>query len=218
MIPVKLEKDDGSPLTLLCLGAHSDDIEIGCGGAIIKILDARPDTRIHWIVFSSTRDRAEEARRSAALFLSGAQDGGNVVVKEFRDSFFPYIGAEIKTYFEDLKQAVNPDLIFTHCRHDLHQDHRLLSELTWNTYRNHLILEYEIIKYDGDLRSPGVFVQLSANQAQRKVDHIMQVFKSQGHRAWFSEDAFFGIMRIRGLESNAPEKYAEGFYCRKMVL
>ena len=204
-------------LSILCLGAHSDDIEIGCGGSILKLLENYENSEVDWVVFSSTRDRAEEARASAELFLEKAKQK-RIIVKSFHDSYFPYIGAEIKTYFEELKKTVSPDLIFTHFRHDLHQDHRLISELTWNTFRNHLILEYEIIKYDGDLNNPNVFVHLDRETAHKKVEHILRVFNTQGHRSWFTEDAFMAIMRIRGLESNAPDKVAEGFYCKKIVV
>lgn len=217
MLRVKLEKPKKSHLTLLCLGAHSDDIEIGCGGSVIKLTEDHPRAEVHWIVFSSTRNREKEAHASAELFLKKAKRK-NVVVKTFRESFFPYIGADIKRYFEELKQNISPDLIFTHYRNDLHQDHRLISELTWNTFRNHLILEYEVLKYDGDLGTPNFFVHITREDCKKKVDYIMQVFKSQGHRAWFTEDAFMSIMRIRGLESNAPEKYAEAFYCRKIAI
>lgn len=217
MLPIKLRKPDRSPLKLLCLGAHSDDIEIGCGGSVLKLLADDGPTEVDWVVFSSTRDRAEEARVSAEHFLERA-DKKRITIKNFKDSFFPYLGAEIKTYFEELKRTVSPDVIFTHFRYDLHQDHRLTSELTWNTFRNHLILEYEIIKYDGDLGAPNVFIHLGETDARNKVDHILRIFKTQGHRSWFTEDAFMAIMRIRGLESNAPEKLAEGFYSRKIVI
>ena len=164
-----------------------------------------------------TRDRANEAQRSAELFLTAA-GRRDIVIKDFRDSFFPYIGAGIKEYFEKLKRLVSPDVIFTHFRHDLHQDHRLISELTWNTFRDHLILEYEIIKYDGDLGVPNFFIHISPEIARRKVQNIFEIFESQNHRSWFTEDVFYSIMRIRGVESNAPDKYAEAFYCRKMIL
>jgi LmbE family N-acetylglucosaminyl deacetylase len=217
MLCVKLEKLEKSPLTLLCLGAHSDDIEIGCGGGIIRFVDQHPDAQVHWIVLSASQGRESEAQASAELFLEKAKCK-NVVVKDFRDSFFPYIGGDIKKYFEELKKTVSPHIIFTHYRNDLHQDHRLVSELTWNTFRNHLILEYEIIKYDGDLGTPNIFIHLDAETCSKKAEYIMRVFKSQGDRSWFTEDAFMSIMRIRGIESNSPHKYAEGFYCRKIVL
>jgi LmbE family N-acetylglucosaminyl deacetylase len=216
MLKLEFTKTKESHLTILCLGAHSDDIEIGCGGSILKLLEEEQNIDIHWIVFSSNEERANEARTSAELFLSNAKHK-HIVIKNYRDAFFPYIGGEIKSYFEGLKQSVNPDLIFTHFRMDLHQDHRIISELTWNTYRNHLILEYEIIKYDGDFGNPNFFIQLNKKICQTKIDYIFQCFETQGKRSWFTEDAFHSIMRIRGVESNAPDKYAEAFYCRKMV-
>jgi len=217
MLMLDFLKEPGKPLKVLCLGAHSDDIEIGCGGTILKLLGHGSPTSVYWVVLGATGDRELEAQESARRFLTGAQQQ-TVVVKNFRESFFPYIGSEIKEYFEELKCQVSPDVIFTHYRHDLHQDHRLISELTWNTFRNHLVLEYEIIKYDGDLGSPNLFVHLSSKQTRAKVHHILDLFKTQGSRAWFTENAFMSIMRIRGLESNAPEEFAEGFYCRKSVL
>ena len=151
------------------------------------------------------------------LFLENARKK-DIVVKHFRESFFPYIGSEIKDYFEEIKNEFIPDIIFTHYRRDLHQDHRLISELTWNTFRNHFILEYEIIKYDGDLGSPNFFVHLDEDQCRKKIDCIMESFETQNNRDWFARDAFYSILRIRGIESKAPAKYAEGFYCRKVVL
>ena len=216
MLNLRLQKPE-LPLKILCLGAHSDDIEIGCGGSVLKLLKEYSNVEVNWVVFSSTRDRADEARDSANLFL---QDAGrkNITVKNFRDSFFPYVGAEIKEYFEEIKKSFSPDVIFTHCRNDLHQDHRLISELTWNTFRNHLILEYEIIKYDGDLGAPNAFIHIDAETCRKKIDYIMRVFKTQGHRTWFTDDGFASIMRIRGIESNAPDRFAEAFYSRKLVL
>ncbi len=216
MLKFDLTKKKDKPSKILCLGAHSDDIEIGCGGSILKLLEEEQNIEIHWIVFSSNEERENEARNSADLFLANAKYK-NIIIKNYRDAFFPYIGEEIKSYFEELKQSVDPDLIFTHYRMDLHQDHRIISELTWNTYRNHLILEYEIIKYDGDLGSPNFFIQLNKKICDTKIDYIFQCFETQGKRSWFTEDAFHSIMRIRGVESNAPDKYAEAFYCRKMV-
>ena len=217
MLNLKLTKDEVTPLKILCLGAHSDDIEIGCGGSILRLLSENSKTEVHWIVFAANGERASEATTSAENFLAGA-GRKKIVVKEFRDSFFPYIGGEIKQYFETIKQEIVPDLIFTHYRNDLHQDHRLLSELTWNTFRKHLILEYEVIKYDGDLGSPNFFIPLDEDTCRNKVDSIFKCFKTQGSRRWFTEDVFYSMMRIRGVECNAPEKYAEAFYCRKMVL
>ena len=203
-------------LRVLCLGAHSDDIEIGCGGTILRLLEQTRDVEVHWVVLGATGQRAVEAAKSAERFLAKAKQA-QIMIKEFEDGFFPYMGAEIKRFFETLKSKTSPDLILTHYRHDLHQDHRLVSELTWNTFRNHLVLEYEIIKYDGDIGTPNFFVQLSEATAQRKIDNILECFASQTGKNWFTKDAFLSILRLRGLESNASERYAEAYYCRKVV-
>ncbi len=207
----------GSPVRILCLGAHSDDLEIGCGGTILKLAEGDTPLDITWVVFSANEERRREANESANVFLSGAKKK-EVQVKDFRDGFFPYIGGEIKEHFEALKTRVSPDLIFTHYRHDLHQDHRMISELTWNTFRNHLILEYEIPKYDGDMGSPNTFVELEESTSRSKIDTILAFFQTQEHRHWFSKDLFLSILRLRGMECAAPSGYAEAFYCWKMVL
>jgi LmbE family N-acetylglucosaminyl deacetylase len=205
------------PLTILCLGAHSDDIEIGCGGTLLRLLSEYDNIEVHWVVLGSSGIRNTEAFESANKFLMMAKKK-NIIVEDFKDGFFPYMGEEIKAFFEKLKKEISPDIIFTHYRHDLHQDHRLLSELTWNTFRNHLILEYEIMKYDGDIGNPNFFVQLDYDTCQKKVTQILESFKSQSNHRWFSEDAFLALLRLRGIECNAPENYAEGFYCRKIVI
>jgi LmbE family N-acetylglucosaminyl deacetylase len=207
----------GDTLKVLCLGAHSDDIEIGCGGTVIKLIKDHKRVAFDWVVLSADEERNKEAKASAAAFLAGAVHR-NVVIKEFRDGFLPYTGGEIKDYFEELKREVDPDLIFTHCRQDLHQDHRLVSELTWNTFRDHLILEYEIAKYDGDLGAPNIFVHLDEAVCAAKTRNILKHFRTQAGNSWFTEDTFRAIMRLRGIESNAPSGYAEGFYGRKLVL
>ena len=217
MLELQLKPEKDRPLQILCLGAHSDDIEIGCGGTVLRLLREHRNVDVDWIVFSSTKDRAGEAQRSADLFLENARRK-NVVLRTFRDGFFPYMGGEIKEYFEEIKKELNPDVIFTHFRHDLHQDHRLICELTWNTFRDHLILEYEVIKYDGDLGSPNVFIPLERATCHRKVEIISECFASQGTRPWFTEEVFFSIMRIRGVECNAPDQYAEAFFGRKILL
>jgi LmbE family N-acetylglucosaminyl deacetylase len=207
----------GSPLRVLCLGAHSDDLEIGCGGTILKLAEGDTPLDITWVVFSANEERRSEATESANVFLERVAKK-EVMVNDFRDGFFPYIGGEIKEYFETLKKRLSPDLILTHYRHDLHQDHRVISELTWNTFRNHFILEYEIPKYDGDLGSPNAFVQLDESTSRRKIETILAFFQTQEHRHWFSADLFMSLLRLRGMESAAPTGYAEAFYCRKMVL
>jgi len=198
------------------LGAHSDDIEIGCGGAILRLAQQYPHCGFHWVVFSALGVRATEARRAATLFAGENIDQGPVL-KQFQDGFMPFTGAEVKATFEEMK-AVSPDLIFTHHRNDAHQDHRLIAELTWNTFRDHLILEYEIPKYDGDLGQPSVFLPLESELCERKIRYIMDSFESQHSKRWFQPETFRAIMRLRGMECNAPGGYAEAFYSRKLVL
>ena len=204
-------------LRVLCVGAHSDDIEIGCGGTILRLLSECDDAEVRWVVLGSNGERDGEAVASAERFLAGARKK-DILVEHFKNSFFPYLGAEIKEFFEKLKMKIAPDIVFTHYRHDLHQDHRLVSELTWNTYRSHLILEYEILKYDGDLGVPNLFVHLDEAVCQRKIQTLMECFGTQRDKDWFTPDAFLSLLRIRGIESRAPGKYAEAFYCRKVVV
>ncbi len=200
---------------VLCLGAHSDDIEIGCGGTILRLIEEYPKLCFYWVVLSAESARADEALASAGGFLRGAAKS-KIIVKSFRDGYFPYFGAEIKDYFEELKQ-VNPVLILTHFRDDLHQDHRLVSELSWNTFRNHLILEYEVPKYDGGLGSPNVFVPLARVTAERKCDLLEAHFQTQSNKHWFTRRTFLSVLTLRGIESRAPEQLAEAFYARKQV-
>ena len=202
---------------ILFLGAHCDDIEIGCGGTILKLLRERKDLTARWVVFSSDDRRKDEAQRSAHAFLKNAKKR-HVEIKSFRNGFFPYCGAEIKEYFEEMKSGFSPDLIFTHCRGDLHQDHRVINELTWNTFRDHLVLEYEIVKYDGDLGSPNFFVNFDRRICTEKIRLLNRHFRSQKGKQWFTDSTFSSLMRIRGVESNSPGKYAEAFYCRKIGL
>jgi LmbE family N-acetylglucosaminyl deacetylase len=217
MYQFAFNRRDQDPISqVLCLGAHSDDIEIGCGGTLLKLMGLYPHLKIYWVVLGASGKREQEACESAYSLLEGA-DQKKVIVKGFRDGFFPYIGMEIKEYFEELKREVSPDLILTHYRHDRHQDHRLVSDLTWNTFRNHMIWEYEIPKYDGDLGSPNVFVHLDDQVCHRKISHLLKHFPTQANKGWFTEDTFLSILRLRGVESNAPEHHAEAFYCRKMV-
>jgi LmbE family N-acetylglucosaminyl deacetylase len=216
MLEVNFESRRNEDLKILCLGAHSDDIEIGCGGTILKMLQTRKDLSFCWVVFSGGPERAREAEASAKAFLQGAASK-EIRLKNFRDGFFPFVGAEIKEYFEELKRAFEPHIVFTHTRDDRHQDHRLISDLTWNTFRDHLVLEYEITKYDGDLGSPNAFCHLDEERCRRKAQLLMEHFKTQRSNHWFSEETFLSILKIRGIESNSPGRYAEGFYVRKMV-
>jgi LmbE family N-acetylglucosaminyl deacetylase len=216
MLTWKSIQDGSSPLKVLCLGSHSDDIEIGCGGTILRLLSGNQNLEVAWVVFSANKEREQEARKSAQQFLAQAKKK-EIIVKDFRDGFFPFDGAKVKDAVEGLKN-VSPDLIFTHSRKDAHQDHRLIAELTWNTFRDHLILEYEIPKYDGDLGQPSVFVPLEDELRQKKVRLLMDAFESQHSKRWFQPDTFMALMRLRGMECNSPSGYAEAFYCHKLVL
>lgn len=217
MLTLSFNRNALEKFSILCLGAHSDDIEIGCGGTILHLVETYPEAKILWVVFGAHNDRATEARQSAEVFLARAK-AKQIEILDFQDGYFPYIGAGIKDAFERLKREVSPDIIFTHYRQDLHQDHRLLSELTWNTFRNHLILEYEIPKYDGDFGSPNFFVSLQEKFCTQKVDYILENFKTQAGRHWFTADTFWSVLRLRGIECSSASKYAEAFYCRKMTL
>ncbi len=209
--------DAGQPLRrLLCLGAHCDDLEIGCGGTVLRLLEDYPKCEVCWVVFTSTPERKKEAEAAAALFLKRAKSK-RVDIKDFRDGFLPYSGAAVKDEFEVLKREFSPDLILTHQRHDLHQDHRQICELTWNTWRDHLILEYEIPKYDGDFSSPNFFINLDERLVKLKLEYLFRAFKSQHGKHWFTPDLFSGLMRLRGMEANAPARFAEGFYARKLA-
>lgn len=206
----------GNLRTVLCIGAHADDIEIGCGGTILKLQQANPGIAFYWVVLSAGGIRTAEAQASAQYFLKDASEKC-VVVKSFPDSFFPYEATPIKQYFHALTREVRPDLILTHRREDLHQDHRFVAELTWNAFRNHLIWEYEIPKYEGDLGHPNMFVTLDETLCERKLTGLFQCFTSQTNKPWFSHDTFQGLMRIRGLECHSPGRFAEAYTCRKAV-
>ena len=206
-----------SPLKVLCLGAHSDDIEIGCGGLILTLVGGATPVDVTWVVFSAPAGRQREARRGAAAFLRGAAHT-RVMIEQFTDGHFPYEGAAIKAVFEVLKRETAPDLVLVHYRDDRHQDHRVLSDLAYNTFRDHLILEYEIPKFDGDLGSPNCFIPLGRATCALKVKHLRNVFASQRDKHWFSADTFMALMRLRGMECRAASGYAEAFYGRKVVI
>jgi LmbE family N-acetylglucosaminyl deacetylase len=217
MLPLAPRSLDGRGYELLCLGAHSDDIEMGCGGTLLRLLREWPVDRVTWVVLSGNAERAAEAKDSARR-LVGRRPKLRILQAEFRESYFPYTAVPIKELFDRLRREVDPDLVLTHYRDDRHQDHRLVSELTYNTFRDHLVLEYEIIKLDGDIGNPNVYVPLDTRTARRKVDHLMRAFGSQRDKRWFTDDVFLGMMRIRGVEAGGPSGYAEAFYGRKVVL
>jgi LmbE family N-acetylglucosaminyl deacetylase len=216
VIPLVPDPSLGRPPRLLFIGAHSDDIEIGCGGTAVELLRSYPGASVRWVVLSSEEDRGSEAETAARSLIPVAADA-EISIETFRGAYFPSEFEKIKDYFETLK-TFGPDLILTHSREELHQDHRIVGELTWNTFRDHLILEYEIPKYDGGLGSPSVFVPLSDEAVERKLDVLMSAFRSQHAKRWFEPETFLGLMRLRGVECNAPSGYAEAFYSRKLVL
>jgi LmbE family N-acetylglucosaminyl deacetylase len=213
VIQLSLPEKNDQPFRVLTLGAHSDDIEIGCGGTILRFREQFPASEFHWCVLSAHGPRGEEAEKGADLFI-----GSSAILKTFQDGYMPFDARPIKDFFEELKTMVSPDVIFTHNGKDAHQDHRLISELTWSTFRNHLILEYEIPKYDGDMGCPNLFVPLKEDHYRKKVANIMDTFQTQNAKPWFQPETFMSLMRLRGMECNAPSGYAEAFYCRKLVL
>jgi LmbE family N-acetylglucosaminyl deacetylase len=210
--------EGGAPLTrVLAIGAHSDDLEIGCGGTMLALARANPGLTVDWVVLAAAGARADEARRSAEVLLADAGER-SVEVHGFRDGYLPHTAADVKDAFEDLKARVEPDLVLTHTRDDLHQDHRLVCELTWNTFRDHLILEYEIPKWDGDVGRPNLYVPLEEPQVQEKLDLLAGHFDSQRGKHWYDVEVFRGLMRVRGMECRAPTGYAEAFVARKLSL
>jgi LmbE family N-acetylglucosaminyl deacetylase len=217
MLPLHIGRNGTGPARVLAIGAHPDDIEIGCAGTLLKLIEQEAISEARWVVLSGNGERADEARRSAESLLNGVPTS-EVVVRDFPDGFFPYEGQRIKDYFEELKVDFSPDVVFTHQRADLHQDHRLSCELTWNTFRDHLILEYEVPKYDGDMSAPNAFVPIEERLHRRKIDHLMSHFGSQVSKRWFKEELFSSLLRLRGMECNSPSSYAEAFFCRKAVL
>lgn len=214
---LQLTFGEASVRRLLVLGAHADDIEIGCGGTILTLTRAIPSLEVTWVVLAATGEREREAVASAEAFLADAATA-DIVVHGFRDGFLPYVGGEVKEVFEGLRAHVEPDLVLTHTSDDMHQDHRLVWELTWNTFRDHLVLEYEIPKYDGDLGRPSVYVPLTEPVATEKIELLGRHFPSQASKHWFDPGIFRGLMRLRGMEANAPEGLAEGFTARKVRL
>lgn len=216
MLPLLAESPGRRPLRMLCIGAHSDDLEIGCAGTVMTLGAGACRLSVRWVVLCAEGVRASEARRSARGLLRHFADS-SIRLADFRDGFCAAEYVRLKEYFEDLKRGQAPDIVLTHRIEDRHQDHRLVGELTWNTFRDHLILEYEIPKYEGDLGSPNFFVPLTKSNALRKAQHITRYFGSQRSKHWFNGDNFLALARIRGLECRAPSGYAEAFHARKMV-
>jgi LmbE family N-acetylglucosaminyl deacetylase len=216
MMPLGLIRP-GQPLNVLCLGAHSDDIEIGAGGALLQWLASGAAVHVHWCVLSASDARAAEAEASAAAFLEGAASS-RIELENFHDGYFPYDGARLKAWFEALKRRAVPDLILTHARRDAHQDHREISKLTWNSFRDHMILEYEIPKWDGDLGQPNAYVALDKSVMERKIALLMEHFATQRSKDWFDAETFRGLARLRGMECRSAGGYAEAFTARKALI
>ena len=217
MHELRLGAGPDGPRAFLFVGAHADDIEIGCGATVRKLVARYPDADYWWVVLTSDLTRAQEAQRAAESFLSGA-GRTTIEIADFRDGYLPFVGAEVKDHFEELKTRCSPDVIFAPYHRDAHQDHRLAAELTWNTFRDHVILEYEVPKYDGDLGAPNVFVAVDEGEVGEKIRRILEHFPSQQSRSWFDETTFRALMRLRGVESNAATGSAEAFYARKLVV
>ena len=217
MLPLQMGRPGAAPLRVLAIGAHPDDAEIVCGGTVLRLVRAPAGAGGGGVGLTRAAARAEEARVSAEAMLEGAPET-LILQRGFRDGFLPYEGAEVKAFFEEVKREFSPDLILTHQRNDLHQDHRTACELTWNTFRDHFILEYEVPKYDGDMGRPNFFVTLEDELCRRKIEHLMTHFGTQVPKRWFKDDLFSGLMRLRGMECNSPTSYAEAFYARKAVL
>ena len=216
MIHLNLNVKSGESLKILCMGAHSDDIEIGCGGTILRLAEQYPECEFHWVVFNAIGTRETEAKQAAQLFAGSRLKSR--ILKTFQDGFMPYMGSEVKAIFENELKPLAPNVIFTHNGNDAHQDHRLISQLTWNTFRDHFILEYEIPKYDGDLGRPSIFVPLDRELCERKVGYLKEAFQSQQTKHWFQQETFLSLMRLRGMECAASSGFAEAFYCRKLVM
>jgi len=217
VLTLSLDITGGRRLSILAIGAHPDDIEIGCGGTLLRLIAEGRVASVRWVVLSGSDARAAEARAGASAFLAGA-DRSEVEVHGFRDGHFPFEGAAIKDAFEMLKSSSSPDLVFTHRREDLHQDHRLVAELTWQTFRDHFVLEYEIPKYDGDLGTPNFFVTLPESDCRRKIELLRDTYPTQAARPWFDDDTFWALLRLRGTEGRSASRFAEAFTCRKVVL
>jgi LmbE family N-acetylglucosaminyl deacetylase len=202
---------------ILCIGAHCDDIEIGCGGTLIQLQKVNSEFRVDWAILSGTAERQAESR-AAMERLIAPMHRGQIFFGDLPDAGFPAEYARLKSFFSALRKESTPDLVFSHTRDDAHQDHRMVNEMTWGAFRDHLVLEYEVIKWDGDLRSPNAYVHLDADVAEAKIDLLMGIYGSQRSRDWFTADTFRSVMRIRGIECRSPSGLAEGFFARKFVL
>ncbi|HKR37548.1 MAG TPA: PIG-L deacetylase family protein [Steroidobacteraceae bacterium] len=217
MLELQLSSTPRRPLRVLCLGAHCDDIDIGCGGTLLKLLSAPRPVEVVWVSFSAPAQRAHELQASARRFLRNASEW-RVITHQFRDTYFPAQYADIKAAFEPLKQLPSPDVVFTHHRADRHQDHRIVAELTWNAFRGHLVLQYEVPKYEGGLDTPNAYVALERRQVEAKIKALHASYASQRSKRWFDADVFRGLMRLRGVEAGCESGWAEGFHAEKICI
>jgi LmbE family N-acetylglucosaminyl deacetylase len=218
MLEFSLVSNLDRPLRVIALGAHADDIELGCGATILQLVSRYPDTEFLWAIASAEGNRAHEACASVEGFTKGIARTPDLVIGGFRDGYLPFGGTAVKEWVHTLGDRLSADVVFTHARDDLHQDHRFISELALNAFRDQPILEFEIPKYDGDLGAPNTFVPVEAELARRKCGLLVEHYESQLGKPWFNDDVFLGLMRIRGMESRSPSGYAEAFYCRKFAL
>jgi len=216
LLALKLLPSAGKALDILCIGAHCDDIEIGCGATILSLQAQNPRCRFHWFILTSTPQRRIEAMEAVEALVE-APARGEIRILALRDGFLPAHVAEVKDEFEQVKRSTNVDLILTHHGQDRHQDHELASRVTWQTFRDHMIWEYEIPKYDGDLLTPNLYVPLPSERVARKLEVITRAFRSQQTKSWFKRENLEALMRLRGLESRAPSGYSEAFHCRKLL-
>ena len=201
------------PLRVVCLGAHADDIEIGAGGTILRLLDERPNTHVTHVVFSADAIRADEARAAARQLLAAAE--ADIHVLGHRDGFFPFEAADIKGFAQAALEGVRPHLVLTHRRDDAHQDHRVIADLAWQTFRGATIAAYEIPKWDGDLDRPNAYVALDDATITRKLALLADHFPTQQAKGWYDDETFRGLARVRGVEAGV--RYAEAFHCTKLV-
>ena len=217
MLELMPSRRDGNALRILCIGAHCDDIEIGCGGVLLTLQQAGMVERIDWMVLSGSPARRAESERARDLLI-GEPARGELVFGNFRDGSMPAQYGEVKAFFEALKDRPRPDLVFTHERDDRHQDHRIANEMTWNTFRDQLVLEYEIPKWDGGLGQPNFYVPISRDLGKRKVAALLECFGSQADRHWFTAETFHALLKLRGIECRSESGWAEAFHARKLCL
>jgi LmbE family N-acetylglucosaminyl deacetylase len=214
MLPLRLVTPEHSPLSVLAVGAHPDDIEIGAGGALFGLAEGHPGMRVSYVVLTGSPERHREARNAADAFFPSADL--SVQLYDLPEGRLPTVWGHVKEALEDVAKSCTPDLVIAPSAADAHQDHRTIAEIVPTVFRDQLYLGYEIPKWDGDLTRPSVYLPMSADAARRKVALLHGCFPSQRHRDWWDEEVFLGLARLRGMECRAP--YAEAFTCKKAVV